>query len=205
MFKIPYVYIHAQVYHKGFTQFHITGTVSPYVSVAVFNPEAGGKPARVALYRFTPSSDSTGTTNVTGPVSSRTIFAASEAKLMWNSTGSALLVYAHSDTDASSYYGATGLFLLQAHSDNAIKVYVLMRVCAHVWAQRNSAVVVIVCSLESCFCFYYCCRWSRARTGPCTTCSGPQLATGINIVMNIRVSIVSLSVRIFSTNINTIS
>ena len=43
-----------KVYHKGFTQFHITGTVTPYVSVAVFNPEAGGKPARVALYRFTP-------------------------------------------------------------------------------------------------------------------------------------------------------
>lgn len=43
-----------KVYHKGFTQFHVTGTVLPYVSVAVFNPEAGGKPARVALYRFTP-------------------------------------------------------------------------------------------------------------------------------------------------------
>lgn len=45
---------------------------------------------------------------------------------MWNSTGSALLVYAHSDTDASSYYGATGLFLLQAHTDNAIKVLYAM-------------------------------------------------------------------------------
>jgi len=51
---------------------------------------------------------------VSGPVSSRTIFAASEAKLMWNATGSALLIFAHADTDATSYYGATGLFLMQA-------------------------------------------------------------------------------------------
>lgn len=63
------------------------------------------------------------TTNVVGPVSSRTIFAASEAKLMWNAPGSALLVYAQADTDATSYYGATGLFLLQAHADAAIKVH----------------------------------------------------------------------------------
>lgn len=118
-----------KVYHKGLTQFHVTPTVAPYVSVAVFNPESGGKPARVTLYRFTPSTTATTAstvekpaTRVEGPVSSRTIFAASEAKLTWNATGSALLVYAHADTDASSYYGATGLFLLQAHSDAAIKV-----------------------------------------------------------------------------------
>jgi translation initiation factor 2A len=97
--------------------------------VAAFNPEAGGKPARVTLYRFTPKAapavddaEKEKSTNVQGPVSSRTIFAASEAKLMWNAPGSALLVYAQADTDATSYYGATGLFLLQAHSDAAIKV-----------------------------------------------------------------------------------
>jgi translation initiation factor 2A len=114
-----------KVHHKGLTQFHVTPTISPYVSVAVFNPEAGGKPARVTLYRFDPSrlsAEGEKGTAVEGPVSSRTIFAASEAKLTWNTTGSALLVYAHADTDASSYYGATGLFLLQAHTDAAIKV-----------------------------------------------------------------------------------
>lgn len=118
-----------KVYHKGLTQYQITATISPYVSVAAFNPEAGGKPARVTLYRFTPKAapavddaEKEKSTNVQGPVSSRTIFAASEAKLMWNAPGSALLVYAQADTDATSYYGATGLFLLQAHSDAAIKV-----------------------------------------------------------------------------------
>lgn len=125
-----------KVYHKGLTQFQVTSTVVPYVSVAAFNPEAGGKPARVTLFRFTPKPETETkpetepeaekTTSVTGPVSSRTIFAASEAKLMWNAPGSALLVYAQADTDATSYYGATGLFLLQAHTDAAIKVCVLI-------------------------------------------------------------------------------
>jgi uncharacterized protein with WD repeat len=118
------------------TQFHVTPTVLPYISVAVFNPEAGGKPARVTLYRFHPARllsgedcDSEKGPVVEGPVSSRTIFAASEAKLTWNATGSALLVYAHADTDASSYYGATGLFLLQAHTDAAIKVSLIYFLC----------------------------------------------------------------------------
>lgn len=124
-----------KVYHKGLTQFQVTSTVMPYVSVAAFNPESGGKPARVTLFRFNPKDASTAvaatageaektdkSTCVEGPVSSRTIFAASEAKLMWNAPGTALLVYAQADTDATSYYGATGLFLLQAHTDAAIKV-----------------------------------------------------------------------------------
>ena len=41
---------------------------------------------------------------------------------MWNSLGTALLIHAYSDVDASSYYGATGLFLMQAHAEVAIKV-----------------------------------------------------------------------------------
>lgn len=158
-----------KIYHKGLTQFSITPTQVPYISIAIFNREVGGNPARVTLYRYKPTStiisstsnstsnipNSTSTvsnttpnsaatktittnsptttssnntttttalTNVAGPISSRTMFAATEAKLMWNSTGSALLIYAHSDVDASSYYGATGLFLMQAHTEDAIKV-----------------------------------------------------------------------------------
>jgi hypothetical protein len=56
---------------------------------------------------------------VEGPASSRTIFAASESQLLWNATGTALLVYAQSDTDATSYYGSTGLFLMQAHPSSS--------------------------------------------------------------------------------------
>jgi uncharacterized protein with WD repeat len=40
-----------KVYHKGLTQYSVTLTSAPYISVAVFNPEAGGNPARVTLYR----------------------------------------------------------------------------------------------------------------------------------------------------------
>jgi translation initiation factor 2A len=123
-----------KVYHKGLSQFRLSPTYTPYASVAVFNPEAGGKPARVSLYRYTPGSSSTGTssstgstgsgsgTSVVGPVSARTIFAASEASMEWNCSSSALLIFAHADVDKSSYYGATGLFLMQAHSDAATKV-----------------------------------------------------------------------------------
>ena len=139
-----------KVYHKGLTQFRITSTVTPYVSVAAFNPESGGKPARVTLFRFNPkpSTETVSTTeesektdkatSVEGPVSSRTIFAASEAKLMWNAPGTALLVYAQADTDATSYYGATGLFLLQAHTDAAIKVIFVL------WLENICVFVVVV-------------------------------------------------------------
>ena len=72
-------------------------------SVAVFNPEAGGKPARVSIYRFIGG-------EVQGPTNSRTMFAATEASLHWNSSGDRLLVHTHADVDSSnsSYYGATG-------------------------------------------------------------------------------------------------
>jgi uncharacterized protein with WD repeat len=127
-----------KVYHKGLVQFRLSPTHAPFASIAVFNPEAGGKPARVSLYRYTPtiakdsSSGGAGTgsgTSVVGPVSSRTIFAASEANMEWSSTGSALLIFAHADVDKSSYYGATGLFLMQAHSDAAIKVCYMYVLC----------------------------------------------------------------------------
>jgi len=88
------------------------------VTLFRFNP----KPSAEAATATEDSEKTDKVTSVEGPVSSRTIFAASEAKLMWNAPGTALLVYAQADTDATSYYGATGLFLLQAHTDAAIKV-----------------------------------------------------------------------------------
>lgn len=78
-----------KVYHKGLTQFSITPTVSPCITIAVFNREAGGNPARVTLYKYSPddnalratgvdessSGSSSEKTRVVGPVSSRTMFA----------------------------------------------------------------------------------------------------------------------------------
>jgi len=46
----------------------------------------------------------------------RVFFKAQEAQLLWNSTGSALLVCTHTDIDKTgkSYYGETGLYFLQS-------------------------------------------------------------------------------------------
>lgn len=114
-----------KVYHKGLVSFKVTPTSNP-TSIAVFNPDAGGKPARVTMYQFKGvAMKGSSETAVEGPLSSRTIFSASEVKLLWNSTGTSLLVHSHSDVDNSnsSYYGATGLYILMAgNSDVSNKV-----------------------------------------------------------------------------------
>jgi translation initiation factor 2A len=110
----------AKVIHPGFTQFKIVKSESEdKINIAVFNPEAGGKPARVTLYALHLS-----TMSVEGPLNSRTIFGASEAILMWNKSGNSLLIHSQSDIDSSSasYYGATGLYLIHTKSDLSIKV-----------------------------------------------------------------------------------
>eukprot|EP01041_Mallomonas_annulata_P004104 gene4104-8160_t len=106
-----------KIHHKGLVQFKIANSTP--VMVAVFNPEAGGNPARCTLYSCRSVTDP-----VLGPISSRTMFAASEASLLWNKQGTALVVHTQSDVDSSnlSYYGATGLFLLTA--DGAVSAVV---------------------------------------------------------------------------------
>jgi uncharacterized protein with WD repeat len=54
-------------------------------------------------------------------ISSRTIFGASEAGLLWSSLGTAVLVHSHSDVDnvGASYYGATGLYIMRTDSDSS--------------------------------------------------------------------------------------
>lgn len=78
-----------------------------------------------ANYVWSPIIAAAGTTesqksNVVGPISSRTIFSASEARLDWNSLGTTLLIYTHSDVDNSnsSYYGATGLYIMSSVDTN---------------------------------------------------------------------------------------
>lgn len=99
-----------KVLHKGMSQYRVSPTSNP-TSIAVFNPEAGGKPARVSIYSY----PSLGAETV-GPTNSRTMFAATEATFHWSATGAAVLVHTHADVDNtnSSYYGATGLFILSS-------------------------------------------------------------------------------------------
>lgn len=93
--------ITAKVHHKGVTQFRIAPvplTDGSFV-VAVFNAETGGNPARAGLYKYSPAKGT-----VDGPVSTRTMFAASEASMMFNSSGTALLVHTQCDVDHSNRY-----------------------------------------------------------------------------------------------------
>lgn len=108
-----------KVYHKGISQFRVSPTCTPFASIAVFNGDQGGNPAKVTLYNYVSASN-----EVQGPLSCRTMFSASEASMSWSSTGSALLVHTHSDVDKSnsSYYGASGLFLLSADGNLSVAV-----------------------------------------------------------------------------------
>jgi len=98
----------AKVFHRGVTQYKVAPAAAVGCSIGVFVPEKGGNAASASLYVFP------GEGEVQGPTSSRTMFSASEAKMLWNVQGSSLLVHTSSDVDhsGSSYYGATGLFML---------------------------------------------------------------------------------------------
>ena len=98
-----------RVRHPGATQFRLCpAPTAAGCTVCIFQAESSGNPARAALYYFNSSDGSS------APGPSRTMFSASECHMHWNLPGSALLVHTHSDVDKSntSYYGATGLFLL---------------------------------------------------------------------------------------------
>lgn len=109
----------AKIFHQGYTQFKIASSSPSLVNIAFFNPDSNGKPARVTLYSI-----DLVTLQPTGPKSSRTIFGATEARLMWNKSGQTLLVHSQSDIDSSnaSYYGATGLYILHSKNDLSAKV-----------------------------------------------------------------------------------
>ena len=99
--------------HKGLSQYRLAPLPADdgKYAVGVFTPEKGGKPALVNLYSW---KHDDGEGIAVGPTNSRTVFAASEATMMWNAQGTSLLVHTHSDVDKSntSYYGATGLYVL---------------------------------------------------------------------------------------------
>ena len=106
--------------HKGMTQFRLSPGVAEGeagYTIGTFVPEKGGKPALVCLYTWTE-----GTEMASGPHNSRTVFAASEASMMWNRSGTSLLIHTHSDVDKSggSYYGATGLYVLTTPSAGGV-------------------------------------------------------------------------------------
>eukprot|EP00941_MAST-03F_sp_MAST-3F-sp1_P002181 g2181.t1 len=76
--------------------------------IAVFVPEKKGKAANVSVFSYPDGLDK--------PCASKGFFNAQEAKLKWSPSGKALLIRTHTEQGSGkdSYYGATGLHLLQA-------------------------------------------------------------------------------------------
>ena len=71
-------------------------------------PEAKGKPARVNIYPYPNASGK--------PIAAKSFYKAQEVDIRWSPAGLAVLIFTHTDVDATggSYYGSTGLFLLHA-------------------------------------------------------------------------------------------
>lgn len=103
--------------HRGFVQFKIAGLPDGCMHLALFNPEASGKPGVASVFKM--SADLS-----IELVASRTIFAASDASLLWNAQGTACLVQSSADVDHSntSYYGASGCYLIVPAKSISIKV-----------------------------------------------------------------------------------
>jgi uncharacterized protein with WD repeat len=74
--------------HVGYSQFSVGMVSASLIHVAVFNAEAGGKPGIVNVYTFKPLP----TPTIDGPIASRTIFGASEARMSWNKQVSGCII-----------------------------------------------------------------------------------------------------------------
>lgn len=108
----------SKLQHKGLIDISISPVTKSttggeeFVFISIFVPEAGGKPATCTIYKLflTPGF------RIEGPLSSRTMFSASEAKMSWNCTSSMVLIHTQCDVDRTnkSYYGSSGLFFMSA-------------------------------------------------------------------------------------------
>ena len=101
----------------GVKLFAASPTVSAPYACALFVPEAKGKPASVKIHAFPPPP----TGPADGLVVAKSFFRAQDVTLRWSPTGLGVLVQTHTDVDATggSYYGGTGLYLMQAHAKRA--------------------------------------------------------------------------------------
>ncbi|TPX70670.1 hypothetical protein SpCBS45565_g01666 [Spizellomyces sp. 'palustris'] len=75
------------------------------VTVAAFVPEKKGQPAAVRLYDVT---------NLNTPLTQKSFYRADSVQFHWNSLGTNVLIFTHTDVDKTgqSYYGETNLYYL---------------------------------------------------------------------------------------------
>jgi uncharacterized protein with WD repeat len=79
-----------RVHKKGLSQFSAAPSAQP--ALAIFSPEMKGNPGNISIYLK--DSGSSGYSD--SPVASRSLMAASEATMLWNCSGTAVLVHTHS-------------------------------------------------------------------------------------------------------------
>ena len=73
-----------KLYHKGCSQFKLAPVSNGCAAyVVVFNPEAGGKPAKASIHKL----GKIGDPELSEAINARTMFSANEANLHWNSLG----------------------------------------------------------------------------------------------------------------------
>jgi len=98
----------------------------PNPVVAAFVPEAKGAPASLRIYALPPASAASGDSALSepAPLARRSFFRVTYVKFRWNAAGSAVLVLATADVDATnqSYYGESSLHFLRA--DGAVEAAV---------------------------------------------------------------------------------
>jgi len=90
----------------GLTFFELSSGNAPY-KVAVFVPEHQERPAFVRIFNY-------GAWNV--PVSSKSFYKADKVQMIWNGSGTKVLVLTSTEVDSTgkSYFGETGLYFLDS-------------------------------------------------------------------------------------------
>lgn len=133
-----------KVHHKNISQFKLSPTLAqPFI--AVFNPESGGKPGRVNIYRY--DCQSVSPYECLDTSISRSMFNATEADMSFSRQGTSLLIHTHCDVDSSngSYYGTMGLHLVSM--DGTVSAIVPQSKDGHVhaaqWSPLGNAFVML--------------------------------------------------------------
>ncbi|CAI5443347.1 unnamed protein product [Caenorhabditis angaria] len=96
---------------KGIQGFSLSPGGAPY-HIGVYTPAEGNNPARVKVFRVTPSFPA---------VANRTFFKSDKAVITWNQKGNALLILASVEVDKTnqSYYGEQSLFLINIQTEES--------------------------------------------------------------------------------------
>lgn len=127
----------------GITAMAVSPSPALPIKVAMFTPEAKGRPGNVRISQFPPLASAS---------ASKSFFEAQDVTLDWAPDGSAVLISTSTDVDATgaSYYGSTGLYLL--HADGSFDASVALQkgpISDAKWSPSGKHFVVISGSMPA--------------------------------------------------------